>query len=137
MKNMILLLLTIPFLAFTIQDDRSKLVGKWKGEDEKEVGYFIFDKEGYASIEVGGQTLGGKDFIIDGVKMSMTFEVRRVEGQMEVDLIAVSEREDLNRKVLCIAKFIDENTMEFAIDFTGIRPAGFDEENSIILTREP
>ena len=61
MKNstisLLSLLITITFSTQSVS--AQSLVGKWKGEDNGEVGVINFDKEGYVSFTVGGELVGG------------------------------------------------------------------------------
>ncbi|MEM6380816.1 MAG: hypothetical protein AAF705_21745 [Bacteroidota bacterium] len=136
MKKLIIVLLAIPLLSFNAQIDNSNFVGRWVGEDEKEVGYMNFDKEGYAFFEVEGQILGGKEFVIDGEKGEMTYEVNEKTSPIQLDLIITKLATQDQRKLLCIVNFIDDDTMEIAMGFENVRPMVFDSENSMIFKRD-
>jgi len=45
-----ILMLPLFILSSTTQND--KVVGKWIGEDQNEVGYVLFDQEGYAALNL-------------------------------------------------------------------------------------
>ncbi len=119
----------------TIKNDKAKFIGKWIGEDEKEIGYLNFDSDGYASFEIQGQIYGGKEFVFDGKKGEITYEINCETNPIQVDLILTKLESGEQGKLLCIAKFIDNDTMKFAINFEGNRPTDFDSENSIIFKR--
>jgi len=136
MKKIIILLLVIPLLSLTIEKDNTKFIGKWIGEDGKEIGYLNFDLEGYAYFEIQGQIFGGKEFVFDGKKGKMTYEINNETNPIQVDLIVTKLESKEQKKLLCIANFIDDDTMEFAINFGENRPIEFDSENSIIFKRE-
>lgn len=136
MKRILILLLVIPLLSMTIENDKAKFIGKWIGEDKKEIGSLNFDSEGYAYFEVQGQIMGGKEFVQNGKKGSMTYKINSETNPIQVDLIVTMLESKEQKKLLCIANFIDNDTMEFAINFEENRPTEFDSENSIILRRE-
>lgn len=119
-----------------IEYDKAKFVGRWIGEDEKEIGYLNFDSEGYAYFEVQGKIMGGKEFVQNGKKGNMTYEINSESNPIKVDLIVTMLESGKQKKLLCIAKFIDNDTMEFAINFEEKRPTDFNSENSIIFKRE-
>ncbi|KAB1070251.1 hypothetical protein F6U93_02060 [Tamlana haliotis] len=119
-----------------IENDKAKFIGNWIGEDEKEIGYLNFDSEGYAYFKVQEQIMGGKEFVQNGKKGNMTYEINSETNPIQVDLIATMLESGKQKKLLCIAKFIDNDTMEFAINFEEKRPTEFDSENSIIFKRE-
>jgi hypothetical protein len=120
----------------TIENDKAKFVGKWIGEDKKEIGYLNFDSEGYAFFEYQGQILGGKEFVFNGKKGKMTYEINDKTNPIQVDLIVTKLDSGEQKKLLCIAEFINNDTMKFAINYEEKRPTEFDSENSIILKRE-
>jgi hypothetical protein len=120
----------------TIENDKAKFVGKWIGEDEKEIGYLNFDSEGYAYFEFQGQVFGGKEFVFKGKKGKMTYEINSETKPIQVDFTVTKLESGEEKKMLCIAEFIDDDTMKFAITFGENRPIEFDSENSIIFKRE-
>lgn len=103
---------------------------------KKKIGYLNFDSEGYAFFEIQGQIFGGKKFIYDGKKGKMTYEINTETNPIEVDLIVTKLESEKQKKLLCIAEFIDKDTMKFAITFDDKRPTEFDSENPIIFKRE-
>lgn len=137
MKKLLLLLFLAPLFAFiTINNDvEKKIIGKWKGEDKGEVGYFIFDEKGYAFMEMQGQTLGGESFIFEGKEGKMTYNIVDKSTIIKLDIVVTIIEENVERKMLCIAEFLDDDTMKFAIDFGEDRPINFTNYNSIILKR--
>lgn len=136
MKRLLILLLALPFLSSTVKVENIKFIGKWIGEDEKEIAYLNFDSEGYAYFEIQGQIIGGKEFVMNGKKGKMTYEINREENPIQVDFIVTIFETEEQKKLLCIANFIDNDTMEFAINFEEKRPTEFNSENSIIFKRE-
>jgi hypothetical protein len=136
MKNIFLLLLVVPLLSLTTISNDDKFVGKWVGEDKNELGYIIFDNEGYATLGLQGQVLGGKEFVMKGEKGSMTFEINEGANPIEIDLVVTKLDSGDQKKLLCIAQFISDNEMQFALSFTSQRPMEFTEANSIVLKRE-
>jgi hypothetical protein len=136
-----LVLLFIAFLSLTsftsnkTTETTLDIVGKWIGEEKGDVGYFIFDEEGYATLETQGQVLGGKEFMMNGLKCAMTYTVNYESTPMEIDFtVTLLDTKD-ERKMLFIAEAIDNDTLKLASSFNDVRPTEFNEVNSIILTR--
>ena len=50
MKNALILFFVLPYLFFTTNIQKTDFVGKWTGEDNGEIGFIIFDDEGYACL---------------------------------------------------------------------------------------
>ncbi len=139
MKKLVLLFISfLSLTAFTTDkttDTALDIVGKWVGEENGDVGYFLFDKEGYATLEAQGQVLGGKEFMMRGQKCAMTYTVNYESTPMEIDFtVTMLETKD-ERKMLFIAEAIDDNTLKLASSFNDVRPTEFNTANSIILTR--
>ena len=136
MKKIVLLLLATVLMSATTKNAKPNFIGKWTGDDNKEVGYITFDKEGYASFEMQGQVLGGKEFDINGKKGKMTYVINTKTNPIQVDFIITNLDTGEEKRMLCIAEFIDKNTMNFALNFENIRPKDFLSKNAIVLTRE-
>ncbi len=136
MKKLIILLLSFTFLSMTVKNDRTKFVGKWIGEDGKEIGYLNFDSEGYAFFEFQGQIFGGKEFVFDGKKGKMTYEVNSETNPTQLDFTVTKLESSEQKKLLCIVEFLDIHTMKLAMNFEEIRPVEFNTDNSIIFKRE-
>ncbi|MCF7561677.1 hypothetical protein L3X39_13600 [Sabulilitoribacter multivorans] len=136
MKKFLILLLVVPLLSLTVNKVNTKFIGKWVGEDEKEIGYMNFDSDGYAYFEIQGQILGGKEFVMNGKKGKMTYEINSESNPIQIDFIVTLLESGEQKRLLCIANFIDNDIMEFAIDFEENRPTEFNSENSIIFKRE-
>lgn len=136
MKKLLILLLTIPLLSF-ITDNKSKFVGKWIAVDHGDTMYIIFEKEGYVTLKMGGEVIGGKAFDLEGKKSKMTYSINDKTNPIQVDFI-ITELESNRKEYLpCLAKFIDDNTLKFAMGFEDeIRPTKFDADNSVLLKRK-
>lgn len=136
MKKLVFLFITIVSLSsFTTRDTKIDIVGKWIGEENGDVGYFLFDEEGYATLETQGQIIGGKEFLMNGKKCSMSYTVNYDAEPIEIDFTLNILETKSEKKMLFIAKAIDNNTLKLASSFNHVRPKEFNEINSIILKR--
>ena len=111
------------------------LVGKWKGEDQSEIGYITFDEYGYALIEMEDMTVGGKEYVQDVQKFSLEYQVNYSVDPMPIDLIFVEIGTGGQQIIPCLAKVIDQNSMTFSLSTNGIRPDKIQDGNYIILNR--
>ena len=136
MRNILLLLLTIPLLSISSINNKNKFIGKWIGTSKGEIGFVNFDKEGFASFEIQGQIFGGKEFVLNGEKGKMTYKINDNVTPIQIDFTVTKIKTKEEMKILCIAKFKNENEMEFAMNFNNNRPVEFNSENSMILKRE-
>jgi len=124
----------IPLFLLNSTSQKETFVGKWIGEDQNEIGYLIFDSEGYAAFEINGQVMGGKEFIIKGKKGKMTYTVNYNTTPIEIDLKVTKIESGESQSILAIAEFTDKDIMNFNLSFDNVRPTEFDK-NSIILKR--
>jgi hypothetical protein len=133
MKHLFALFI-ISLLLLNTTSQKENFVGKWTGEDQGEIGYIIFDDEGYAAFEIEGGILGGKEFFIKGEKGKMTYTINYETSPIEVDFIVTKIVSGESKTILGIAEFKDENTMIFDMSFEDIRPYEFGD-SSITLKR--
>ncbi len=136
MKKLLLILFVFPLMSFTTESDHEKFIGKWIGEDKGEIGYINFDNEGYAFFEMQGRIFGGKEFIFDGKKGKMTYEVNSKTNPIQLDFVITKLEDGEQKRLLCIVEFSDNNTMKMALNFNDDRPIVFDQKNSITLKRQ-
>ncbi len=135
-KIMCLLLLLLTLTSFNVNSELEfNIVGTWQGVDDKEVGYFIFQEDGYAFFEHRGLKIGGKEFDIKGKKGSMSYEIDYASNPMKIDFIVTILEQDETRRLLCIAKKIANDKIKLAVGFTGERPTDFEDNDEMIFTR--
>ncbi|MBC2845804.1 hypothetical protein [Winogradskyella flava] len=136
MRKILFLISLISLFSFNSSQIEKSIVGKWKGEDEKnKIGYIIFDSESYVTVETDGQTFGGKEFEMNGEKGSMSYSVNFEVEPIEIDLIMTKLATNEQRVMLLIAEFKGNDTMIVASDFNSVRPTEFSSENSITFHR--
>lgn len=116
--------------------NKTNLIGKWvaKGEETR-ISYIIFEKEGYATFEIEGEVIGGKDFTIKGEKAEMKYEINNNVEPNQIDFIVTKLEKGEQMKLLCIAKFKSKNILHFAITNGDERPTDFHPNFSVILER--
>lgn len=140
MKKIVLLL----FLTATISSFKTtqkvasfNIVGEWTGQDKKNAnGSFIFDKEGYATMIRGEETMGGKEFELEGIKASMQYVMDESSNPIKFDLVVTALKNKQTKSMKMLLKIIDDNTIQLASNFNQIRPTAFTKENTITLKRE-
>ena len=81
--------------------------------------------------------MGGKEFMMNGQKGQMTYNINTDVEPIEIDFIITKIAGGETMKLLFIAEFKDKDTMLLAATFKeGTRPTEFTDDNSIILKRE-
>lgn len=133
MKHLLTLFL-IPFFLLSYFNQKENIVGKWIGDDQNEVGYVIFDADGYAAFEINGKVLGGKEFTMNGKKGKMTYTINHNTTPIEIDFTLTKTESGETKNILGIAEFTGKDIMKFNMSFDAERPSEFNE-NSIILKR--
>ena len=133
MKKIILLLLVaFPLISFCQTQSITDVVGVWEGEDKGDIGSFIFDKDGFAYMVFNEKKMGGEDFDMNGVRAKMTYQFNFEATPTEVDIIITLLETDETKSLDGIVKFLDNNTMDLAMNFKGTRPVDFDIKEDVI-----
>ena len=91
----------IPLVLLTTSQ-KETIVGKWIGEDQNQIGYLIFDSEGYAAFEIDGQVMGGKEFYMKGKKGKMTYTINYNTTPIEVDFTLTKIESGESKKFLAL-----------------------------------
>jgi hypothetical protein len=135
-KLVTILLLFLVVNTLQAQD----LVGTWQGDDGAQIGAIIFDADGYCTFMVGGQTMGGKEFEIDGNKGSMSYAI-----DYKMDPIAVTititrfESKTVDgdsTNIYGLLQFIDKDNIRLALGNPEEKVTEFTPLNSIQLVRK-
>lgn len=138
MKNIILLALVVLSLtSFNTKDSASfNIVGRWKGIDNKEIGYVVFQADGYAYFEMNGKKMGGKSFTENGKKASMKYKFDDSERLMKIDIIVQIVGEKTSYSLLGIGEKIDDNSFKMQLSYDNVRPKAFDKKETIVFKRQ-
>ena len=116
--------------------NRSTLVGQWRGEDDKEVGFITFDKKGYVTFTINHQDIGGKQYLSDGIEYDMTYETDDSASPAHLDFVITTcaDGEEIGR-MAGIYRLKDAKTLIINMKFDGTaRPVAFDEESDDQIT---
>ncbi|WP_458627544.1 hypothetical protein [Winogradskyella sp. PC D3.3] len=124
----------IPFFLLNTTSQKENFLGKWIGEDQSQIGYVMFDHEGYAAFEIDGEVMGGKEFYMKGQKGKMTYTINYDTNPIEVDFTITKIQSGEAKKILGIAEFTDKDVLIFDMSFDAERPTEF-SDNSITLKR--
>ena len=128
------LFITITFSTQTIK--AQSLVGKWKGEDNGEVGVINFDKEGYVSFTVGGELVGGKNYQAEGLMFDMYYEIDDAVTPHTIDfIIKMDEGQVEVARMEGIYNLVDKKTLIINMKFDGTeRPTALDDASEDQIT---
>jgi hypothetical protein len=127
MKRILLLLICFTVLSFSHKNSEEyNFIGKWEGIDKGITGCIIFEKDGTASIKIGDNILGGKDYYMNGKKATITYIIDTTTKPINIDFIMHSEGYEVPGKLSFIAEIIDNNSFKI-VSVQG--------DNSMILRR--
>lgn len=136
MKTTLQLLFLFLITSATVKaQNNTDFLGKWIGDDGSEIGYVIFDKDGYVAFETQGQIIGGKEFVMNGEKGTMTYEINTETTPIELDFTITKLASGESKIIRCIAEFEAKDIMKFALAFDADRPTDFNGNSSIVLKR--
>jgi len=127
MKKLSLLLILLTTLtSFTTPHKTAfSLVGTWT-EDKRTAPSFVFDSEGYAKVVIDGVLKGGKEFIYNGHKATITYKANLEVNPHEVDIELLTVDTNVKETLKGIFTVIDDNTIKLSYT-TDNRPNQFYE----------
>lgn len=133
MKHFILLFI-IPLLLFNSTSPKEDIIGKWTSQNAHEIEYFIFDAEGYATFASKDITIGGKEFIMNGEKGKMTYNLKTESTIIEVDFTITKVESGESKTIAGIIEFLDKDHLQIDMSFDTERPTKFGND-TILLVR--
>lgn len=137
MKLLSLALVLLLTSAFTGADIKEQLIGKWSGTEGGELGSFIFDSDGFITIENNGEITGGREFQIKEKKAQANYFIDDSTTPFKIDIVfSEIETKSVIGKLEGIFELMDDGRMRIAFGFgyTKMRPTNFDD--SVILVKE-
>ncbi|MCX6313531.1 MAG: hypothetical protein NTX08_02205 [Sphingobacteriales bacterium] len=143
MKNLWILLMlgSIAFIQVSCNSNSDKIIGEWAGVYNGIQTKMIFDKYNNIIIVDGNKVLGGSDFMINGVKAELTYELNYTKSPVWLDVIG-HDKDHLKKdsRFKGIIKFLSDTKIQYRMNFRadGDRPANFnysDNANTIVLDK--
>lgn len=124
-------------LLFSFTAPEGDHVGKWKGKDKGDIGFLTLTKDGYATFEFNGQTMGGKSYNHQGTNAAMKYTVNNGTSPKGIDFIIIDNKADKELgRLKGIINMKSRNEMQMAMTFGGGtgRPTDFSED-AIVFDR--
>lgn len=141
MKQKLYLLLLIagcvlPLLGM-VKVDTNKHIGTWSHTDDGVTSSFVFQKNGFAKIITGKDTIGGESYRIDGEEYSLKYSANYTKNPHYITLTMYFKNSNIRvSSMKGIFKFNAEGKMVLCLDFEeGPRPTNFVEEDTVTLTK--
>ena len=127
MKRISLLFIVLTTLtSFTTSHKTAfSLVGTW-AEDKRTAPSFIFDNQGYAKVVIDGVLKGGKEFMYNGHKASITYKANLNVNPHQVDIELLTPDTNEKETLKGIFTVVDDNTIKLSYT-TDNRPNQFYE----------
>jgi uncharacterized protein (TIGR03067 family) len=123
--------------CFSQKIDSTIVIGTWQSEldEDNTFGSFIFDKEGFVTIESQGVTMGGPNGMAKGKPIQMIYKLDVSKKPMQLDiLVRKVETKAEMIAMRAIVQFSSDLKMKIAIDQEQ-RPTAFTTENSMSFSR--
>lgn len=125
-KILLLLIISTVFTSFkTPSKAVFSLVGTW-AEDKRTAPSFVFDNDGYAKVVIDGVLKGGKEFMYNGQKASITYKTNLEVKPHEVVIELLTADTDKKETLKGIFTIVDDNTIKLSYT-TDNRPNQFYE----------
>jgi hypothetical protein len=123
-KIILLLIICTAFTSFTTAPKNTfTIVGSW-AEDKRTAPSFVFDSEGYAKVVLDGVLKGGKEFIYNGHKASITYTANLDVSPHELKIVMNTPDADTKETLTGIFTVVNENTITLSYT-TDNRPNEF------------
>ena len=123
--------------CFSQKIDSTIVIGTWQSEldEDNTFGSFIFDKDGFITIESQGITMGGANGMAKGKPIQMIYKLDVSKKPMQLDiLVRKPETKTEMIAMRAIVEFSSDFKMKIAIDQEQ-RPTEFTPENSMSFSR--
>lgn len=118
-QNVFLLLLLLTFAVTA--NAQYNTVGKWQLIEDGDTGLFIFDAEGYMSMERHGEVTGGKRYEYDDYDACTQYITTPTKDaaifKLDIIIRILDEDSTVVFMGLGLIKFLNNNCMLFALDF--------------------
>ena len=114
-------------------------IGSWKGTDKGMVGFISFNLQGYAVMVIEKDTIGGEEFIANGLKGKMTYLIDYNTNPKNIDIILTKIATKEEYRLLGIIDFTGDSEMKIRLNFNSSeRPKDFlpeGNDETIILEK--
>ena len=123
--------------CFSQKIDSTIVIGTWQSEldEDNTFGSFIFDKDGFITIESLGITMGGANGMAKGKPIQMIYKLDVSKKPMQLDILVRKPETKTNMIAMrAIVEFSSDLKMKIAIDQEQ-RPTEFTPENSMSFSR--
>jgi hypothetical protein len=137
----VLLLSLFISLVGCSSNPEDKIVGEWSGQDHGKVFKLILTKDNEAILINNNEVIGGKDFVINGVKAQMKYEINYSKDPIWLDLIAFKKDNEKEKATMKgIIKFLTDTKIQYRVNFiaNGTRFDNFDADdktNTVVLDK--
>lgn len=132
MKNRIsttavLLIIIATLCSCTTISNRRNIVGEWQDEDMR----YVFDNDGYATVYMGEQVMGGSNLFETS---SLKYEIDFTKTPITLDLIYMNKDSGKEHKRMAmIVRFMADDTIQIKTNYNDTRPEVFKDDDSDVL----
>ncbi len=134
------ILILASFVATNPKIDKD-LIGKWVSKEKTDITELNIDKDGYISMVINGDALGGKDYSFQNMTLDMTYECYTKPTIRSIDVTLTAQgSKQIVRRMAGIYEFITPKQIRFRINMKGMdRPGRFnsddEDDNTVVLDK--
>lgn len=127
--------LAVLIFIFSFTPTKSQHVGTWKCIMNDKIGYFTFDNDGFAIMEVDDRVVGGKAFEEKGFQLTYTIDYKSKPIKLDFIVTKIETMEEKGR-IKGIMEFISADKVKIALNTkSDERPTKITKENSDIFDK--
>lgn len=132
-----IILFIIPILLFQSWSySNDKHIGEWKGSEKSSL---ILDRNNHAILVFGNMVFGGENFMIQGKKPVIKYEIDYSKNPIWLDIVLYEEGNPSELlRLRGIVRFLTDTKIEYRVDFDGGRFESFDpldQLNTMVLDK--
>lgn len=107
---------------FCVQTNaQHNIVGKWISSQDGDTGIFSFEKNGFLTITVEGETMGGELFDFEGLDACVTYTLTPTKKpnifELDINIRSASNDSTIFLTAPGLIEFIDKSSLKMAINF--------------------
>ena len=125
----VLVVFVLVLNSCTTISNKHQIVGKWNADGKLS---YVFDKDGYATIYMGEQAIGGSELFSSS---ALKYKIDYSKDPITLDLIHIDKSNDEERnRMAMIIKFLSDNEIQIKTFNNSERPEKFEENDENVFT---
>lgn len=126
------------FLIFNTYAQNTRHIGIWKGVDGDKTITLTLHKDGFFIMEAQGMVYGGKEFELEGKKMSTPYEIEYTSESPKFTIMMKNlETDEIESKMVGTITFKEKNTAYICMkrSYDDDTEVTFEEKDCLLFTK--